>query len=197
MESPAVLFRIRFPNSRIRASIRRDGMYYPPTPSPLIQNAELASIPLNASARRFVCDSRIGGLFPSSLLPQILGIVVGRWFGLGPLYLALPWTFVQLPGGSGAGWACRLSDARGGRTRHGCWTVADVSVSVCFALSRCSRDLVRVALHRAVVFSEHTRKLGNMGTGVGRRCWRCALLGETRVRSDTACGCCPWTTSTG
>ena len=65
----------------------QDGMHYPPTPSPISKTLKLASIPLNASARRFVAIRGSAGYSPLPYLPQVLAMVVGRWFGLGPLYL--------------------------------------------------------------------------------------------------------------
>ena len=65
----------------------QDGISYPPIPSPIERTPKLASIPLDESARQFVAIRGSAGYSPLPYVPQILGIAVGRWFGLGPLYL--------------------------------------------------------------------------------------------------------------
>lgn len=65
----------------------RDSIFYAPTPSPLTKTLKLSSIPLKPSARRFVPFPGSAYYSPLPYLPQILGIAVGRLFGLGPLYL--------------------------------------------------------------------------------------------------------------
>jgi uncharacterized membrane protein len=64
-----------------------DGVYYPPTPSPISKTLKLASIPLNGSARRFYPFPGSAYYSPLPYSPQVLGITVGRLFGAGPLYL--------------------------------------------------------------------------------------------------------------
>jgi uncharacterized membrane protein len=64
-----------------------DGIFYPATPAPVSNTLKLASIPLNGSARRFVAIRGSAGYSPLPYVPQILGIALGRLFGLGPLYL--------------------------------------------------------------------------------------------------------------
>jgi uncharacterized membrane protein len=65
----------------------RDGILYPATPSPISKTLKLASIPLDRSATQFVEFPGSAFYSPLPYFPQILGIVVGRLFGLGPLYL--------------------------------------------------------------------------------------------------------------
>ena len=65
----------------------RDGIFYPATPSPMTKTLKLASIPLEGSARRFVAFPGSAFYSPPPYVPQVLGIAVGRLFGLGPLYL--------------------------------------------------------------------------------------------------------------
>ena len=65
----------------------RDSVYYPATPAPILKTLKLASIPLDRSARRFVAFPGSAYYSPLPYLPQVLGIAVGRSFGLGPLYL--------------------------------------------------------------------------------------------------------------
>jgi uncharacterized membrane protein (DUF485 family) len=64
-----------------------DGISYPATPEPISKTLKLASIPLDGSARRFVAIRGSAGYSPLPYVPQVLGIAVGRMFGLGPLYL--------------------------------------------------------------------------------------------------------------
>ena len=64
-----------------------DGILYPATPAPIAKTLELARIPLNRSARRFVAIPSSAFYSPLPYLPQVLGITVGRVIGLGPLYL--------------------------------------------------------------------------------------------------------------
>jgi hypothetical protein len=72
----------------VKSSVEtRDGVYYPPTPSPLSKTLKLASIPLNGSARRFYTFPGSAYYSPLPYFPQVLGITVGRWLGLAPLYL--------------------------------------------------------------------------------------------------------------
>jgi Predicted membrane protein (DUF2142) len=65
----------------------RDGVFYPSTPAPIAKTLKLASIPLDSSARRFVAFPGSAFYSPLPYFPQVLGIAVGRLFGLGPLYL--------------------------------------------------------------------------------------------------------------
>jgi hypothetical protein len=64
-----------------------DGVFYPPTPAPLMKTLKLASIPLNPSVRQFVAFPGSAFYSPLPYLPQALGLVIGRAIGLGPLYL--------------------------------------------------------------------------------------------------------------
>jgi Predicted membrane protein (DUF2142) len=64
-----------------------DGIYYAATPAPLVESLKLASIPLNDSKRRFVAFPGSAFYCPLSYIPQVVGIEVGRLWGLGPLYL--------------------------------------------------------------------------------------------------------------
>jgi uncharacterized membrane protein len=65
----------------------RDGILYPATPSPITKSLKLASIPLDSSTRQFVAFPGSAFYSPLPYFPQVLGIAVGRLFGLGPLYL--------------------------------------------------------------------------------------------------------------
>ncbi len=65
----------------------RDGIFYPATPAPITKTLKLASIPLDSSTRRFVAFPGSAFYSPLPYFPQVLGIAVGRLFGLGPLYL--------------------------------------------------------------------------------------------------------------
>jgi uncharacterized membrane protein len=65
----------------------RDDVFYPATPSPIAKTLKLASIPLDSSTRHFVAFPGSAFYSPLPYFPQILGIVVGRLFGLGPLHL--------------------------------------------------------------------------------------------------------------
>jgi len=65
----------------------RDFILFPVRPSPLTVTLKLASMPLNSSARHFIAFTGSAFYSPLPYIPQVLGIAVGRWFGLGPLYL--------------------------------------------------------------------------------------------------------------
>ncbi|WP_348265361.1 DUF2142 domain-containing protein [Telmatobacter sp. DSM 110680] len=65
----------------------RDGVFYSVTPAPLAKTLKLASIPLEKSTRRFIAFPGSAFYSPLPYLPQVVGISVGRLFGLGPLYL--------------------------------------------------------------------------------------------------------------
>ncbi len=65
----------------------QNGIFYPPTPSPIAKTLKLASIPLDRSTRRFIAFPGSAFYSPLPYIPQVLGIAVGRLFGCGPLYL--------------------------------------------------------------------------------------------------------------
>ncbi len=72
----------------VKSSVEtQDGIYYPPTPSPISKTLKLAAIPLNRSARRFYPFPGSAYYSPLPYFPQVLGITLGRLFGLSPLYL--------------------------------------------------------------------------------------------------------------
>jgi uncharacterized membrane protein len=72
----------------VKASVYSpDGVLYPALPAPITKTLKLASIPLDASERRFIAFPGAAFYSPLPYLPQMLGIALGRAAGFGPLYL--------------------------------------------------------------------------------------------------------------